>query len=144
MLFGTTHEFLLSGRAEKVTAHRPGVNNRLQWQSREQFRRVFWTGGSAKVARSAKKTRDVWRDTPSGAMVHSSDSEIAMPSWVSTPSRARHPCPAGCKLLISPHMSPRSDELPCDVESDMRLFKAMPRGRADRTRYVRYNLYVRV
>lgn len=44
MLFDTTHEFLLSGRAEKVTAHRPGVNNRLQWQSREQFCRVFWTG----------------------------------------------------------------------------------------------------
>src|SRR5215468_7122242 len=57
-------------------------------------------GGSANVARSAKKMRDVWRDTPSGAMVHSSDSDIALSSCVSTPSRARHPCPSGFKLLI--------------------------------------------
>src|SRR5215467_15971021 len=57
-------------------------------------------GGSAYVARSAKKMRDVWRDTPSGAIVHSSDSDMALSSWVSTPSRARHPCQAGARLLI--------------------------------------------
>src|SRR5215471_688068 len=70
-------------------------------------------GGSAYVARSAKKMRDVWRDTPSGAMVHSSDSDIALSSCVSTPSRARHPCPSGVKLLIflpmSHESSPPSD-----------------------------------
>src|SRR5215469_2527770 len=57
-------------------------------------------GGSANVARSAKKMRDVWRDTPSGAMVHSSDSAVALSPCVSTPSRARHPCPSGFKLLL--------------------------------------------
>src|SRR5215471_11227249 len=62
-------------------------------------------GGSAYVARSAKKMRDVWRDTPSGAMVHSSDSDIALSSCVSTPSRARHPCPSGFKLLMFLPMS---------------------------------------
>src|SRR5215469_545474 len=61
-------------------------------------------GGSAYVARSAKKTRDVWRETPSGAMVHSSDSDIALSSCVSTPSRARHPCPSGFKLFVFPLM----------------------------------------
>ncbi len=44
MSLDTTHEFLLAGRAEKVTAHCSSVNNRLQWQSREQSRRVFRTG----------------------------------------------------------------------------------------------------
>jgi hypothetical protein len=44
MLFNTTHEFLLAGRTEKVTAHCPGINDRLQWQPRKQFRRVFGTG----------------------------------------------------------------------------------------------------
>lgn len=42
MLFNTTDEFLLSGRAEQVAAHCPGVNDRLQGQSRKQFGRVFW------------------------------------------------------------------------------------------------------
>jgi hypothetical protein len=56
-------------------------------------------GGSAKVAGSAKNTRDVWRDTPAGAMVHSSDSDIALSSCVSTPIRARHPDPSGFKVL---------------------------------------------
>src|ERR1700735_4923198 len=75
-------------------------------------------GGSANVARSAKKTRDVWRDTPSGAMVHSSDSDIALSSCVSTPSRARHPCPSGSKLLTYlPICPPPTQELPCAVET---------------------------
>src|SRR5580692_3987640 len=40
MLFNTTDEFLLAGRAEKIAAHCPGINDRLQWQSRKQFCRV--------------------------------------------------------------------------------------------------------
>jgi AcrR family transcriptional regulator len=43
--------------------------------------------------------KDVWRDTPLGAIVHSSDSDIALSSWVSTPIRARHPDPSGCQVL---------------------------------------------
>src|SRR5215469_15282758 len=57
-------------------------------------------GGSANVARLAKNTRDVWRDTPSGAMVQSSDSDIVLSSWVSTPIRARHPDPSGFQVLM--------------------------------------------
>src|SRR3954469_9531020 len=56
-------------------------------------------GGSANVARSRKRMRDVWRDTPAGAIVHSSDSDIALSSCVSTPNRARHPDPSNFKLL---------------------------------------------
>src|SRR5215471_3755635 len=78
-------------------------------------------GGSAYVARSAKKMRDVWRDTPSGAIVHSSDSDIALSSWVSTPSRARHPCPSGARLLIFRPILVSFHELLCDIETD--LFK---------------------
>src|SRR6516165_1096971 len=55
-------------------------------------------GGLAYVARSRKKMRDVWRDTPSGAMVHSSDSEIVLSSCVSTPRHARHPDPSDFQL----------------------------------------------
>ena len=43
MLFNTTHEFLFSGRAEKITAHCSGIYDRLQWQSRKKFCRVFRT-----------------------------------------------------------------------------------------------------
>jgi hypothetical protein len=43
--------------------------------------------------------RDVWRDTPAGVIVHSSDSDIALSSCVSTPNRARHPDPSNFKLL---------------------------------------------
>src|SRR5215813_14433476 len=77
-------------------------------------------GESANVARSAKKTRDVWRDTPSGAMVHSSDSDIALSSCVSTPSRARQPCPSGYKLFTFLTICrPRTHELLLSVEPDM-------------------------
>ena len=41
---GTTDEFLLSGRAEEVAAYGPGINDRLQWQSRKQCCRVVRTG----------------------------------------------------------------------------------------------------
>src|SRR5262244_3365367 len=80
-------------------------------------------GGLANVARSAKKTRDVWRETPSGAIVHSSDSDIALSSCVSTPSRARHPCPSGRKLLLFLLIccSSQPHELLCDVQPDMRV-----------------------
>ena len=37
-------EFFLAGRAQKIAPHRPGVNDRLQRQSRQQFGRVFGTG----------------------------------------------------------------------------------------------------
>src|SRR5215469_5128932 len=86
-------------------------------------------GGSANLARSAKKTREVWRDTPSGAMVHSSDSDIALSSCVSTPSRARHPCPSGRKLLmfLRINFSSQPHELLGDVQPDMRKLKTMPR-----------------
>jgi len=43
MLFNTTKEFLLAGRAEKITPRCPGINDRLQRQSRQQFCCVFGT-----------------------------------------------------------------------------------------------------
>src|SRR6266851_924404 len=43
MLINTTHEFLFSGRAEKITAHCPSIYDRLQWQSRKKFCRVLRT-----------------------------------------------------------------------------------------------------
>src|SRR5215469_9341712 len=44
MLFDPTYELVLPGRAEKVAAYGPGVDDRLQRQSGEQIGRLFGAG----------------------------------------------------------------------------------------------------
>ena len=129
MLFDSGDELKLSGRTEQVAAYGPGIDDRLQRQSRQQVRRSLGARRISEPRKVSEEDAGGVEGHAIGAMVHSSDSDIALSSCVNTPSRARHPCPSGRKLLMFSRINFSSQpyELLGDVQPDMRKLKTMPR-----------------